>query len=335
MKIIFAAYHNPKFKTVTEYAEEALVELGHECYPFDDRTFFFPGRLRDRFSFLQDWDLNRLNAKLVKKAIEVKADLCIVAGGHRILLETIENLKESNIKTVLWTMDPPTNFKPIEKSAPYYDYVFCAGSEAIEILKPLSLNSLNWLPFACSGVEHHEVDLSVQEKEEYQSAICFIGSYYPNREKIFEQIYDLDFTIWGPGWENVSEKSHLKRCIRKTGTITSKEWLKILSAAKSAIVVHYQDGKVLCDQASPKLYEAMACAKVVFCDSQKDAMELFEDGQEVVFYSDASDLREKIKIYLSSVEKSAEISTKAEELVREKHTYLNRMEELLSVITEE
>lgn len=335
MKILFSAYHNPNFRTITEYCENALSELGHECFSFDDRDFIFPGRIRSRLSILERFDLRRLNRNLVRKAIKHRPDICIVAGGHRIAPESIKALKKLGVITVLWTIDPPVDFEKLLASAPLYDYVFCGGTEAIGLLKDLSLDHLEWLPFACDEREHFKIPLLAEDKQKYGSDICFVGSYYPNREILLEGIADFNLGIWGPGWEKIDKDSPLLKCVRKAGPMQTCEWLKVLSASRIAIVVHYQDGNVLCNQASPKLYEAMACGIVTMCDRQKDPTLLFKHGQELLFFDDISDLRHKICEVLANPSEGCQISQRAVLSMKSLHTYKARMVHLLSTVMNE
>ena len=145
MKTLFSSNINPHFKTFSDYIEKAFREAGCETCFFENRAFALPGRLRDRFASLQNWDLRRLNRILLEKAAEFKPQIYVEAGGWNILPDTIEKLKSMGIKTVLWTVDPPHTFKSIIKAAPHYDFVFCQGTEAVQILKEYNVKSIGQL----------------------------------------------------------------------------------------------------------------------------------------------------------------------------------------------
>ena len=105
-------------------------------------------------------------------------------------------------------------------------------------------------------------------------------------------ISDLDITVWGPYWDRLEASSPLKEKVINA-KLNYDQWIKIYSSAGIVIVIHYQDGETACHQASPKLYEALACKSFVILDSQKDAQTIFEDGKHAVFFKDKKDLREK------------------------------------------
>jgi spore maturation protein CgeB len=344
MKILFCGYHNPHFITITEYIERAIEKLGHTLIAFDDREFIFPGRLRDEFNFLQKFDSNRLNKRLLETVHESMPDLLFVTGGHRVLPDTVKECKKQGIKTALWTIDAPGDFSPIIKASPYYDYVFCGGTEAITLLEKANIKNARWLPFACDSQIHRTVEITPEEKNKYGADIAFVGSFYPNREKVLEQLVetkpksrsggiDFDLGIWGPGWEKLPKKSPLKNCIRGN-QLKPDEWIKIFCSAKIVIVIHYKDleGKILCYQASPKVYEALACKTFVITDAQKDVLSIFKPGKHLVSFKTIKELKELIKYYLQAPEEREKIARQGYEEVITKHTYAHRINEMLKII---
>lgn len=330
MKILLSASHNPHFITITEYIERAIERLGHFLISFDDRKFIIPGRIRQKVQFLQNWDLHRLNNKLISLAFSNKPNLCIITGGHRIYPETIEKIKEKGIITALWTIDPPREFQPLIDAAPYYDFVFCGGTEAQELLAESGLKKTHWIPFACDPDFHKPTDVTFEEKKKWGSDVTFIGSFYPNRAQILEKIYDFDLKVWGPAWDKLPGESPLRKLAEDT-QLKPEEWIKILSGSKIGIVIHYQDGKTPCYQASPKVYETVACKCFLLVDDQKDVKSLFEDGKHLVIFKDIEDLREKIAHYLNNPEEREKIAEQGYAKVIQKHTYLHRIEKLIQL----
>jgi spore maturation protein CgeB len=339
LKVMFVAYHNANFISITEYCEKAIQESVHKCVAFDDSRFILPGRLRNNISLFYSLDLKMLNLRLLACAIREKPDICIVAGGHRVTTETVRALKKRGIKTALWTIDPPrtldwqNSFYILRKVAPYYDHVFCGGTEAINLLEDLNLPSIHWVPFACDPDFHKPVDVSKQDLKLYGNDLSFVGSFYPNRAKIFEQIADFDLGIWGPGWEKLDFYSPLKKNIKYAGNLKPELWLKIYAAAKLIVITHYHDGKTLCYQVSPKVYEAMACKCTVIVDSQMDISPNFENYKHLCVFNDIDQLRQIIKDLLDNPEKAKQIAEAGYQEVIAKHTYKHRIEKMIKIMT--
>lgn len=317
--------------TITEYIEKAIKKLEHTLISFDDRSFIIPGRIRQKVQALYNWDLNRLNKNFISLARRHEPDFCLITGGHRILPETIKKIKKQGIQTGLWTIDLPSDFQPIINAAPYYDFVFCGGTEAQEPLAKAGIKKTHWIPFACDPEFHKPVKATFEEKEKWSSDIAFIGSYYPNRGQVLEKISDFNINVWGPGWDKLPYESPL-RTLAKNIKLKPKKWIKILSSSKIIMAIHYQDGKTPCYQASPKVYETMACKSFLLVDDQKDVKSLFLDGKHLVIFKDIKDLREKIVYYINHPEEREKIAEEGYEEVLQKHTYQCRLEKIISII---
>lgn len=333
MKILLSGYHNPHFLTITEYIERAIERLGHDLYIFDDRQHIIPGRIRKRIAWINALDRNHINRKMVSLAERVQPDVAIITGGHRITASTVEILKKNGIKTVLWTIDAPRDFQPIIDVAPMYDHIFCQGTEAIILLDKECVSGAQWLPMACDPIEHRPVQLSEEEREHYGNDLAFVGSYYPSRAALFEELSCFDLGIWGPGWEKLDAKSKLRRCIKGAHTPPS-EWLKIYSASKIILVAHYQDpsGRFPVYQASPRVFEAMACGAFTISDNQRDVFSLFNDGEHLVRFDNIGELIDKIKFYIDNPGEKKDIAQRGREEVLNNHTYEHRIEKLLSYV---
>jgi spore maturation protein CgeB len=333
MKILFSGYHNPNFVTITEYMESAIKALGHDLIVFDDRRHIIPGRIRQRIRWLDQFDLQHINKKMVSLTLKAKPDIVIVTGGHRISGSTVKALRDHGIVAVLWTIDPPLNFQPIINVAPHYDYIFCQGTEAVELLNHAGIISVRWLPVACDASQQRPVELSPKEKRDYGNDVVFVGSYYPNRAELFERLTDFDLGIWGPGWEKLHSDSPLRRFL-KGGPLKPELWLKIYSASKIVLAAHYRDpeGRFPVYQASPRIFEAMACGTLVISDNQRDVFSLFKDGEHLIGFDHPDDLVEKIRYYLEHPEERKEIARRGRQEVLQNHTYIHRIEKLLSVV---
>jgi spore maturation protein CgeB len=289
--------------------------------------------MRQRVKWLDRFDLQHINKKMISLSLKTNPDIAIVTGGHRITAQTIRSLKDSNICTVLWTIDAPVNFQPILDVAPFYEHIYCQGTEAIEIFDREGIGGAQWLPVACDPDLHRPVELSAEEKMRYGNDVVFVGSYYPNRAELFEILAGFDFGIWGPGWEKLDQKSKLIGCIRGTNTPQS-EWLKIYSASKIVLATHYQnpEKRFPVYQASPRVFEAMACGAFVIVDNQKDVFLLFKDGVHLVRFDEPDYLVSKVSYYLDHTEERKKIADRGREEVIKNHTYVHRIEKLLSLI---
>jgi len=332
MKVLVTGYHNPHYETVTEYMERAIRALGHDLLVFDDACHIIPGRIRSRISVLEDVNMRQINRRLLARVRRSKPDVVLVTGGDRIRGETIRALKAEGVLTALWTTDAPHGDWGVSRAAPFYDHVFCQGSEAVEILERAGLARARWLPVGCDPSRHHAVSISPEEQERYGHDVVFVGSWYPERAALFERLCDFDLAVWGPGWEMLPEGSGLRRHLRGAHTFPG-EWRKIYSASRIVLAAHYHDpsGRYPVYQASPRVFEALACGSFVLCDRQRDALALFRDGEHLVSFSDGEDLAAKVRYYLEHPGERQAIARRGCEEALNRHTYAHRIEKLLAL----
>jgi len=333
MKILFSGHHNPHFLTITEHLEKAIQSQGHDLVIFEDRQHKIPGRARRYSLFLNQLDLKMINKKLLSLAEETKPSIAIVTGGHRISSETVKRIKYQGVLCVLWTIDAPLNFQPIIDAAPAYDHIFCQGTEAIELLDKAEIKGAQWLPMACDPDYHCPVISTDEETRIYGSDVVFVGSFYPQRASVFTRLVDFDFAIWGPGWDALPKSSPLRKHLKGRHT-RPEEWLKIYNASKIILSTHYNDpeDRFPVYQASPRVFEILACGAFQLCDDQRDVFTLFQDGRDLVKFTNGDDLVAKVKYFLAHPEERKAIAAQGRKTVLARHTYRHRIEELLARI---
>lgn len=337
MKVLFVSNHNPHHLTITEYIERAIRKLGYELFIYDDRQHIIPGRIRYRVSWLHALDRKHINRKLLSFARRVRPEIMIAAWGTRVLPSTVAKLKAWGIQTVLWTVDPVEStgdFNSIIKAAPFYDHIFCGGTEAQEVLGNEGIATTRWLPFACDPAYHRKVDMPPEEKARYASDVVFVGAYYPNRWAVFRELKEFNFVIWGSNWHK-AEGVGISGIQIQDLFLQPWEWVKVISSSKIAVLIHYQGTKYPCYQASPKVYEWLACGCFLLVDRQPDVFALFKDGEHLVGFDNVEDLKEKIRFYLKHDNRREKIAAQGQKEVLSKHTFAHRIREMMSIVNSE
>jgi spore maturation protein CgeB len=337
MKILFATARNPRFPTITDYVERAFHSLGHELASFDDRRFLFPGRVRQRFPALERFERRCLNRRLVQAVRRQKPDLLLCAGGERLLPATVEASRLLGVRTALWTIDTVKPCDPRIALAPHFDFVFCGGTEMVEALRSVTLrNGPHWLPFACDPELHRPVQVSSDERRLYGCDIAFVGSLHPNayanRLAVLQALADFDIGIWGPGAFALSAASPIRPKVRGDG-IGLDTWTRIYSAARIVVCAHYDGPGPPSLQASPRVYEVLACGGFLLCDDRRDVRALLQDGRDLSIYGDLHDLREKAHYYLTHERERCRIATQGRTTVLAAHSYRQRVAALIATVT--
>jgi spore maturation protein CgeB len=76
----------------------------------------------------------------------------------------------------------------------------------------------------------------------------------------------------------------------------------------------------------------LACGAFVISDYQKDVFALFKDREHIVGFNNVSELIGKIKYYLHHTDEREKIAKSGRQEVLRNHRYVNRIEELISIV---
>ncbi len=342
VRILFSRVFNPRFEHLPEYITAAFRGLGHEVVEHDYRGFALPGRLREACGVLDRWDRRRLNRGLLEVARRFKSDLFLTTFGGSIEPATVEAIRrETGAAAANWFADFPGAPGVLERGlwvGHAYNRLFFQSTDLMGIHAAWGHRRVSWLPPACDPDIHRPVVLAPEERRRYGCAVAFVGSRYPERERLFETIADLDVGIWGPGWDALRPGSPLVSRIRGGGT-KPEDWTKIYAAA--SVVVHFAGSggqPVLPDtmkQAGPRVFEILACGAFGLMDRKPDTAALFLDGEHLAFFDGESDFRSKVLEWLGRPTDRARIAAAGRAEALAKHTYRHRVSEMLRILAED
>lgn len=128
-------------------------------------------------------------------------------------------------------------------------------------------------------------------------------------------------------WNSIARNKtgqYLSRLMNKRKNIKRNDYAIILKETKIYINTLSPVGLI-----SPRFFECMSSGTLVFCEESELYKNIFSDEMYVTFKSDLSDFDEKLLHYLLNKDKRKKIAEKAQDLVRNMHTWEKRISELL------
>ncbi len=312
-----------------------LKQLGYEVDYFDfGKSQFNQRKVSMKFisqlPFFKNWLIKNMedsiSQELFQETKRIKPDYLLVFKGKPLRPAIIKKISEQGIKTINWFPDATTNWHSIEILAPTYDYFFTYDPYILKRMQAIGLTNGYYLPFAADM----EKDAQFPQAKNYQYDISFIGSYEPGlydaRVKYLSQLTDLDLHIWG-------NKNWLKTSLAKFyhGQPSDEEMFEIYRKSKIVINIDQQIPEE--EGLNLRPFEVTAAGSFLINDSIKDDIfRLFKDGEEVVVFKDAQDLRKKVEHYLSHEEEREKIARAGFERTKKEHTYLDRFSEMFKII---
>ena len=84
-----------------------------------------------------------------------------------------------------------------------------------------------------------------------------------------------------------------------------------------------------------RTFEILGSGNIQFVENQKAALELFKDGENILFYDSPEMLQKKFDYYSSKPELLERIRKNAYNVAIANHTWKNRMEEMILILKTE
>ena len=269
------------------------------------------------------------------RIVPFRPDLVLALAQAPLLGTALACLRQQGIPTAFWFVEDFRHLGYWRVVASQYDYFFTIQKgEFLNRLRNAGARNAAFLPLAASAEIHRKVELSTEERQDFGSDVSFVGAGYYNRRKLFEGLVDLDFRIWGNGWESCPA---LRGALQREGArVTTEDSIKIFNAAGININLHssaYHEGvNPHGDFVNPRTFEIPACGGFQLVDSRSHMGEFFEIGREVVCFDSLGDLRDKIAHYLAHPEERVAVAERGRQRVLREHTYERRMEAMIDFV---
>jgi spore maturation protein CgeB len=315
----------------------ALRKMGHkvatvDCEAFEQGFFSLQGVTRhpENSEILSRNFMNFMGEIAAAKASEFQPDLILSLAQAPLTPDAIQKLRALNIPVVFWFVEDFRTLPYWNEIASSYDHIFTLQKGTFhDELRAKKVQDCYYLPQACFPDIHKPLD--VTGAAVYQADVSFVGAGYHNRVQSFPRLMDLDFKIWGEGWN--LETPLGKQVQNNNKRISTEETVAIYNAAKINLNLHSstyhyginRDG----DFVNPRTFEIAACRGFQLVDNRKDLSHMFKIGEEIIAFDTLDQMREQIDYYLLRPEERNAIALKSYQRVQMEHTMEHRMQELL------
>ncbi len=127
---------------------------------------------------------------------------------------------------------------------------------------------------------------------------------------------------WWPPWSPVRRRYH--------GEAWGLDMYRILHGSSIAVNRHADIAGTHAN--NMRLYEATGMGTMLLTDAKSDLGDLFEIGTEVVTYSTAGELADRVAYYLEHEDERAAIAQAGQQRTLREHTYARRMPEIADLL---
>ncbi len=220
-----------------------------------------------------------------------------------------------------------------ERCLPLYDVMFTPKSFHLDKLSLAGARMVEFLPYAYDPWCHFPVNLSLEEKQKFDSEVAFIGTWEKKRAGILESLVSKGFhhrlVIWGNQWEKLSADSPLRKFV-KFKPANGMTQAKVFGATKIALAF-----LMPFDIHTARSFEIPAFETFMLAERTVEHTMFFEEGKEIACFEDVVELRDKIDYYLAHDDERKAIARAGyEKVTKGGNSYIDRAKRVLEVYRE-
>ena len=241
----------------------------------------------------------------------------------------VEELKRRTDATVaVWFPDAQSNFgKGFFMNAPY-DALFFKDPYVVDVLAGVLQGQVYYLP-ECFNPQRH----ALPEEEEppgvdYRCDITTAGNQHSWRVAVYTHLANYDVKLWGPPaplWMPAGPVAGMYQ----GRSVRNLEKARAFLGAKIVVNnLHYGEIWGL----NARAFEAAGIGAFQLISWRPGLHQLFEDGKELVSFTDMGDLVDKIDHYLGSDAERSAIAAAGKARALREHTYTRRLQLLLDTV---
>ena len=327
---------------ITGYCARALSELGHSVSLLDLAPFaagmdaiagFSPRAAARRgveasyCRFLGDGVLAAVDA--------VEPDLLLAMAQAPVTPPVLAEIGRRGVPSAFWFVEDHRLFGYWKELIGAYDYFFAIQTgEFLAEAGRLSPGHVAYLPCAADPAVHRPLALRAAERAHLGAPVGFVGAGYRNRRLAFRSLLDLGLKIWGSEW---AAAGALDPAVQREGArVSTEDAVRIFNATVVNLNLHsstYVDGvDPRGDFVNPRTFEIAAAGGFQLVDLRSLLPPLLRPGVDVATFTDAAELRDRVRHHLARPAERAAIAAAGRARVLAEHTYRHRMETLLETI---
>ena len=266
-----------------------LIRNGHFVYDFSYREI---ARCSNIFKS-KKFGIKEVNKSLLETVKNIKPHLLLLGHSELITNDTLLQIKKRfpTIKIAMWWVDPFDKSSHIKNRIDLLDAFFATtGSNYLRKIFPKTDTKLLFFPNVCdSSIEH----IKSYGKKDFKYDLIYIGRQDNNRKDFIEKINsikDIKVGIFGNN---------------KTNLIFGKKYFDIITDSK--IALNYSRYNEIELYSSDRIIQLMANGIMTMSPKIPKYDKLFNEN-EVVYFQDFKDFKEKLDYYLENDEERIKIA---------------------------
>lgn len=319
MRVLVAVPGNLRTVPMSRFVPDALAALGHEVRAVDYSLSLLE-KLKSRAA-----PAEAVQARMLRAVEDARPELFLTLYGANISASVLAHLRARGVPSANWWLNDPFQFERAMGILPAYDFAFTNARGSLDAYTARGLRNVRFLPTACEPSVHRPLPARAPACD-----VSFAGDWSATREQLVGWLVEsgVDVRIFGPWRRKLGRRSPLRERLEH-GFFTPQRMAEIFAACKATLNVHTWRGKF--DYGlNPRVFEAAACGVPQLVDWKRELDELFDEKERaaMLVYRSDEELLEKARRLGGDLREKAVAASPS---IREKHSYLARMRELLKI----
>jgi spore maturation protein CgeB len=242
--------------------------------------------------------------------------------------EVAELKRQVNGPVAMWFPDHFANFgRAYFMNAPY-DGLFFKDPFIVHALADFLRSPVHYLPECFNPARHRLRDVPIGDRRPFECDITTAGNQHSWRVACFSHVQQYDVKMWGsppPLW---MPHHAVGSMYQGRGVYNEDKALAFHSAKIVLNTLHY--GEVW--GVNVRCFEAAGIGAFQMINWRRGLAQLFEDGKELVSFTNCQDMKEKLSYWLARGDERAAIAEAGRKRAHAEHTYALRLQLLLDTL---
>jgi spore maturation protein CgeB len=254
-------------------------------------------------------------------------EIVLVAGGGVVPHGIVDQLRPRHaIRWVLLLGDAVSDQHAATIEAMSYNDVFIGATGVVAAFDRSGVKHARYLAVGCDPSVHKPL----RARGPFRANVVFAGGATPRRERLLGELVEFGIAVWGPGWRKTSLKDYCRGELPNT-----EDFVRAYAGATVAVNIHRTGAEDRGGDATGvnrRTFEVAAIGVPQVVDARADLGRHFEDGSELLVYSNSDQLKGQVKRAIQEDNYRNRLAAAARQRALQQHTYMHRMHDLLRAV---